>query len=480
MNKVVSHVINILSCVFIVVAVILCSIETMGSVINSTLLGDISLSLKSDFLRNLSLSYKCLSDESPINLGFWPGTVRGCDCLGIRSSRVSWNRRNKLNRGSCSINETRAGCGSVRSIPQTNYTFWRSKQFCSKEPIETNNELKYLDYLKNSVKKGEPCSEGYKQCGILDTLNNVLCLAENETCPLNFFIITNTENPPSEYENITVHTLNFYDGHYVHYSNEAINNSIIVDFEIAERDHLCIESNEKYSTYYYTLDEQSGNCDTAYNEIRYDTRYTLIDSIKKEQLFLDNFIYDKLYYLPRYNYQHLAVTNASLYMRSYLGFTKEAVHAISLTPANNKYLYNSTGFMIAITVLVWVSFGMNIFFYVVDVNRIDGIARIITLICKGLFIIMGGFIYWSFVSSTSNMNKIILPEHNTSDILSEYKFDAIKNKIILAQNLMISTIAFYSATLVLFILRFISKIEHYTGMDIHVPLIGSSYEMSSY
>ena len=72
MGDISTHLINILSCVFMVVAVVLCLIETMGSVINSTLLGDISLSLRSDFLRNLSLSGRCSGDYSPINLGFWP------------------------------------------------------------------------------------------------------------------------------------------------------------------------------------------------------------------------------------------------------------------------------------------------------------------------------------------------------------------------------------------------------------------------
>ena len=93
-----------------------------------------------------------------------------------------------------------------------------------------------------------------------------------------------------------------------------------------------------------------------------------LNKARREKLFIENSIYEQLYYLPRYNYQPLAVTNVSLYVRSYLGFTKDAVDAISLTPENNNFLSKSTTRMIVITVLVWVSLGITIYIYVVDVR----------------------------------------------------------------------------------------------------------------
>ena len=48
-------------------------------------------------------------------------------------------------------------------------------------------QLTYSDYLKNSVNKNENCKEGFKQCGILDSFNNKLCLPIKKKCPINFY-----------------------------------------------------------------------------------------------------------------------------------------------------------------------------------------------------------------------------------------------------------------------------------------------------
>ena len=248
MNDKYHLIIDLSTYLFIFIAVFICSYEVINSVISSTLLEEVSLSLKSDFVRETSLSKLCPREYSTINLGSWPGTMKGCDCVGVGGLTTLFD--SEVQQKQCSKGERKGGCHTIQPIPKENYTFWRNMQFCSKYPVETTDELKYLEYLKNSVKKGGSCPQGFKQCGILDTLDNILCLPENEECPLNFFVITNNATPPTEYQYLNITTLSFQDvnGTYLHYSNEAINNPIIVHFEIAETGHLCIDPNEKYSS----------------------------------------------------------------------------------------------------------------------------------------------------------------------------------------------------------------------------------------
>ena len=69
----------------------------------------------------------------------------------------------------------------------------------------TVSKKTYGEYRKDSVKKGEHCKEGYKQCGILDSLNNTMCITVDEQCPINSIYITNNEQSPDD--GYTYHTI---------------------------------------------------------------------------------------------------------------------------------------------------------------------------------------------------------------------------------------------------------------------------------
>ena len=43
----------------------------------------------------------------------------------------------------------------------------------------------YESLLQSSVKKGEQCPPDYKQCGVLDTLDNIMCVSKDVSCPIN-------------------------------------------------------------------------------------------------------------------------------------------------------------------------------------------------------------------------------------------------------------------------------------------------------
>ena len=84
----------------------------------------------------------------------------------------------------------------------------------------------YQSLLEKSVPKGEKCLEGYKQCGILDSLNNIMCIEEDKQCPVNLIVVNTEKNAPSRYT-FKTEQLNTS---YIHYTNEAIDNYIVTRF----------------------------------------------------------------------------------------------------------------------------------------------------------------------------------------------------------------------------------------------------------
>ena len=90
----------------------------------------------------------------------------------------------------------------------------------------------YETLLKNS---GKECTTNYKQCGILDTLGNLMCIPENEECPINEIIIDlKTEEDYYINQNYKV-GLSYYNNelYNFYYTNTKINNSIISKIKVS-------------------------------------------------------------------------------------------------------------------------------------------------------------------------------------------------------------------------------------------------------
>ena len=56
-----------------------------------------------------------------------------------------------------------------------------SKYICVK-----NSNTTYKDLMKSNqiLPKDSECPSNFKSCGIIDTLENIFCVLENETCPI--------------------------------------------------------------------------------------------------------------------------------------------------------------------------------------------------------------------------------------------------------------------------------------------------------
>ena len=112
----------------------------------------------------------------------------------------------------------------------------------------------YKNLLETSVKKGEKCKEGYKQCGILDSLDNIICIKEEQQCPINRIVIDTTQSAPNDNYAYTTIKLN---SSYLHYTNEAINDYIVSKFihkeaRVIDVSPFSVDENEKLEDYTYS------------------------------------------------------------------------------------------------------------------------------------------------------------------------------------------------------------------------------------
>jgi hypothetical protein len=88
----------------------------------------------------------------------------------------------------------------------------------------------YLDFLNITYTKEHSTCE--KNCGIIDSLNNILCVKKNEVCPLNKFdIINKTENKLNSNDQ---NVIEMSEGYYFKISNDGEHKKIILALDIVE------------------------------------------------------------------------------------------------------------------------------------------------------------------------------------------------------------------------------------------------------
>lgn len=97
-----------------------------------------------------------------------------------------------------------------------------------------------------SVAEGENCKKNYKKCGILNNKGRILCLPEEEECPLNGFAISENidDSKYIGYSRATVKDSDLNKDYYFYYTNSNINGNIITNFKLSNG-YPCAMSYEK-------------------------------------------------------------------------------------------------------------------------------------------------------------------------------------------------------------------------------------------
>ena len=245
---------------------------------------------------------KCNEKEEIYPIGYFPG---------IRKGKLY---KKKISLGKCLFFDK--NCKKIKKVNGFNLNIWDGNTFC----VNKNSELNYETYIRNSVENNKECDIGFKKCGILDSNNRIMCIEENNNCPINKIIINNNEKSPTDFNYVT---LSLNNNKFLHYTNESINSNIIVNFSISSG-IPCLNPNEintKYPQYILDKNFRRYICtDKILNEFN-DNSFIKLDTIKKSLLYQQNNvndIIDKLYNYPYFSLEE----DINLYVRNYFGIDK--------------------------------------------------------------------------------------------------------------------------------------------------------------
>ena len=170
----------------------------------------------------------------------------------------------------------------------------------------------------------------------MDTVGNTLCFPYDSECPINDIIMTNSLSIPNQFKEYNHNSIQINENTVLHYTNEAINKPIIVDFRLSKK-MPCLKN---------ALDD----CDTN----KGDRRFKVLDKMNLYTFYEINdlFSYDKK--VDRAD-NKLKKKDVYLYYREYIGF-------------NKNYIENDKRFFI---IIIKLTFYLNIIISTILHNRIS-------------------------------------------------------------------------------------------------------------
>ena len=180
--------------------------------------------------------------------------------------------------------------------------------------------MTYEEFLNNNqiIKKNEKCGDGYKNCGIIDTLEQELCMPQDSVCPLyDVGIFEKKMNYSSDYiYNINA---NIY---YNRYTYNNTNKKIIGKIILNEGQPCYDDINEKlWSSFISNENEKTKlQCKFEIFGKKTDDRYKKKGDISYYKLYLYNIAYNFFFEFPEKDTREKYV---SLYEREFLGIDKE-------------------------------------------------------------------------------------------------------------------------------------------------------------
>lgn len=132
---------------------------------------------------------------------------------------------------------------------------WKGNVYSYENAIFNKN----ITYINSAILSGEDCPENKKLCGILDNNGNKLCLPKDEKCPINKIVVSDSEPLDYNYNQVKINNTSIY------YTNEAVNDGIIVNNLYVDSDLLL-----QYNEGCYKIDEGTIEELVKDNENAYD------------------------------------------------------------------------------------------------------------------------------------------------------------------------------------------------------------------
>ena len=266
------------------------------------------------------------NDDSLINVGIFGGVEDGCRCINERYNRKDgiitkyfyYNLTDKDTSGNIKCNNK--GCERMNGKEEFIMNKWQNKEIVI---IRMNPTYNYFYFLDNLSEDGKSCKDdSYKQCAILDTLNQPMCVKKDEDCPINDIVIKEGQEKLEEYSNYNFLPLD--NNKSIYYTNEKSDSKIVIDFQISNG-QPCAEPYEqnlqKSLDIYPLLKNQSlYRCKASINQNFTDDRFRELDSQNLSNFYKDNDIIALSKFYDDYNEDEM-----KLYGVEYYGLDKKKI-----------------------------------------------------------------------------------------------------------------------------------------------------------
>ena len=243
----------------------------------------------------------------------WAGTVDGC------------KQNSELSRGPCKRDKSNSTFGTnILAVPPVKLTIWKDITLCA------DTMGRYLDL--NVVGKNETCPGGTKKCGLIDSLDNILCVKDADECPVTQIMFSQKEE--------TGYTAIKGDGVFLNYLKVPTESSIPVQFKMSER-NICADLNQiDTNRTLYTLEEHynRSKCTTEIASNLTNPFFKHLDVSTVEKVYSLNGVNEWLKILPEYNFEGLKVP-MNLSSRSHIGIKLDCKDRISgVHDIENKFI----------------------------------------------------------------------------------------------------------------------------------------------
>ena len=139
----------------------------------------------------------CSSGYSEVFTETWGGTNTGCNCIGKTSTNIQSSHRNTYFSGSCTSNETAAGCTGITAAASIDMKIFDGSRVCGKR-----STVSWASVTRPINDANNPCPSGYKKCGSQTDLTIMTCILSAEDCPV-VAIQVGTSSPGSAWTQAT-------------------------------------------------------------------------------------------------------------------------------------------------------------------------------------------------------------------------------------------------------------------------------------
>lgn len=270
---------------------------------------------------------------------FWPGTNPGClensnnilkvgSCSGSKLVKSRYEMYWNKPKISFSFNYLyKTDVKSIHSLP---YDIWRNKRLTVNPMIDNPQIEKSFNYFGlNIVDEIYKCPSDTRNCGIIDSQGNYLCVKKSDKCPFNKI---KTSHDIGYVQKPTDKVIEFIDDDSKWYfGRESTQNKILFYFQLGF-DQPCLNPYfeninfplhildfylERTTCHYYVNSENSKKL-----TFHFDTHFTKIDKFSTKFIFEENNILFHLRKLPLYDESYLNVNNnkeINLYAKNYFG-----------------------------------------------------------------------------------------------------------------------------------------------------------------